>query len=37
MVVRAMTNADRVIVALREHGSLSDSELVRITDIRPHQ
>ncbi len=32
-----MTNADRVIAALREHGSLSDSELVRITGIRPHQ
>ena len=32
-----MTNADRVIVALREHGSLSDSELVRITGVRPHQ
>ena len=37
MVPGAMTNADRVIVALREHGSLSDSELVRITGVRPHQ
>jgi hypothetical protein len=37
MVARAMTNADRVIAALQEHGPLSDSELVRITGIRPHQ
>jgi hypothetical protein len=32
-----MTNADRVIAALREHDSLSDSELVRSTGIQPHQ
>jgi hypothetical protein len=32
-----MTNADRVIAALRQHGPLSDSDLVRITGIRPHQ
>jgi hypothetical protein len=32
-----MTNADRVIEALGVHGSLSDSQLVRITGIRPHQ
>ena len=37
MVARAMTNADRVIAALRERGPLSDSELVRSTGIRPHQ
>jgi hypothetical protein len=32
-----MTNADRVVAALREHGPLSDTELVRVVGIRPHQ
>jgi len=32
-----MSNADRVIDALRKRGPLSDSQLVTITGIRPHQ
>lgn len=37
MAVKAVTNADRVIVALQEPGSLSNSELVRITGIRSNR
>ena len=32
-----MTNAEQVVQALRKHGPLSDSQLVEITGIRPHQ
>jgi hypothetical protein len=32
-----MTNADRIIAALRQHGPLTDSDLVRVTGIPSHQ
>ena len=32
-----MSNSDRILWALGQHGPLSDTDLVRITGIRPHQ
>jgi hypothetical protein len=32
-----MTNADRIVAALRAHGALTDAQLCRLTGIEPHQ